>query len=118
MGSSQGPSVLLLLLQRSHRPHPVQQTAVKQPRERRPLRSPPPRRTLRVALFGSGFCWASSHFFACCGCGGVSTVSSKQACEKHNYDRATCLNVGCCSFSVLGGCRAKDKEQQELLPIV
>merc|ERR1739838_939741 len=45
---------------------------------------------------------------ACCGCGGGSTVTGKQACQGHSYDKATCEAVGCCRWNVLLGCRAND----------
>merc|ERR1740123_474138 len=45
---------------------------------------------------------------ACCGCGGGSTVTGKQACQGHSYDNATCEAVGCCRWNVLLGCRAND----------
>merc|ERR1712183_574768 len=49
---------------------------------------------------------------ACCGCGGGSTVTGKQACQGHSYDKATCEAVGCCRWNVLLGCRANDKDGQ------
>merc|ERR1712032_4148 len=45
---------------------------------------------------------------ACCGCGGGSTVTGKQACQGHSYDKAACEAVGCCRWNVLLGCRAND----------
>merc|ERR1739838_127534 len=49
---------------------------------------------------------------ACCGCGGGSTVTGKQACQGHSYDEATCEAVGCCRWNVLLGCRANDADAQ------
>merc|ERR1719291_561095 len=49
---------------------------------------------------------------ACCGCGGGSTVTGKQACQGHKYDKATCDAVGCCRWNMLLGCRAKDADAQ------
>merc|ERR1719201_837958 len=40
--------------------------------------------------------------------GGGSTVTGKQACQGHSYDKATCEAVGCCRWNVLLGCRAND----------
>merc|ERR1712032_1807130 len=45
---------------------------------------------------------------ACCGCGGGSTVTGKQACQGHKYDKSTCEAIGCCRYNVLFGCRAID----------
>merc|ERR1739838_504025 len=49
---------------------------------------------------------------ACCGCGGGSTVTGRQACQGHSYDKATCEAVGCCRWNVLVGCRANDADAQ------
>merc|ERR1712060_1035702 len=49
---------------------------------------------------------------ACCGCGGGSTVTGRQACQGHSYDKATCEAVGCCRWNVLLGCRANDADAQ------
>merc|ERR1712032_526640 len=49
---------------------------------------------------------------ACCGCGGGSTVTGRQACQGHSYDKATCESVGCCRWNVLLGCRANDADAQ------
>merc|ERR1739838_218226 len=49
---------------------------------------------------------------ACCGCGGGSTVTGRQACQGHSYDEATCEAVGCCRWNVLLGCRANDADAQ------
>merc|ERR1740121_3475958 len=49
---------------------------------------------------------------ACCGCGGGSTVTGKQACQGHSYDEATCAAVGCCRWNILLGCRANDADAQ------
>merc|ERR1719463_362679 len=49
---------------------------------------------------------------ACCGCGGGSTVTGKQACQGHKYDKATCDAVGCCRWNILLGCRAQDADAQ------
>merc|ERR1719410_2533530 len=49
---------------------------------------------------------------ACCGCGGGSTVTGRQACQGHSYDKAACEAVGCCRWNVLLGCRANDADAQ------
>merc|ERR1712048_1516726 len=49
---------------------------------------------------------------ACCGCGGGSTVTGKQACQGHSYDKSTCEAIGCCRYNVLFGCRAIDGDAQ------
>merc|ERR1712241_1503966 len=49
---------------------------------------------------------------ACCGCGGGSTVTGKQACQGHSYDKTTCEAVGCCRWNILLGCRANDADAQ------
>merc|ERR1712060_857304 len=49
---------------------------------------------------------------ACCGCGGGSTVTGRQACQGHSHDKATCEAVGCCRWNVLLGCRANDADAQ------
>merc|ERR1719373_1116189 len=49
---------------------------------------------------------------ACCVCGGGSTISGKQACQGHSYDKNACAAVGCCYWSILRGCRANDADAQ------
>jgi len=40
------------------------------------------------------------------------TVTGKQACQGHSYDKATCEAVGCCFWNALLGCRANDGDAQ------
>ena len=48
---------------------------------------------------------------ACCVCGGGSTISGKQACQGHSYDKNACAAVGCCYWNILLGCRANDADE-------
>jgi len=49
---------------------------------------------------------------AACTIAADSTVTGKQACQGHSYDKATCATVGCCKWNALFGCRANDADAQ------